>query len=55
MVGVYFLIEDWEAEVANFAKEIGFTAVILFSYEIKKELNFNNLRESFFQAVSNSS
>jgi len=55
MVGVYFLIEDWEEEVANFAKEIGFTAVILFSYEIKKEINFNNLRESFFQAVSNSS
>ena len=55
MVGVYFLIEDWEEEVANFAKEIGFTAVILFSYEIKRELNFNNLRESFFQAVSNSS
>jgi hypothetical protein len=55
MVGVYFLIEDWKEEVADFAKEIGFPSVILFSYEIKKELNFTNLRESFFQAVSNSS
>jgi len=55
MVGVYFLIEDWKEEVADFAKGIGFPSVILFSYEIKKELNFTNLRESFFQAVSNSS
>lgn len=27
----------------------------MFSFELKRELNFSNLRESFFQAVSNSS
>ncbi len=55
MVGVYFPIEEWRPEVLDFAKEIGSTSVILYSFEIKKELGFHNLRESFFQAVSNSS
>lgn len=55
MVGVYFPLEEWESEVLDISKEIGSIGVKLFSYEIKKELNFNNLRESYFQAVSNSS
>ncbi len=55
IVGVYFLIEEWENEVIDISKEIGNIGIKLFSYEIKKELNFNNLRESYFQAVSNSS
>lgn len=55
IVGVYFPIEEWENEVIDFSKEIGNIGIKLFSYEIKKELNFNNLRESYFQAVSNSS
>jgi len=55
LVGVYFPIEEWENEVLDISKEIGSIGVKLFSYEIKKELNFNNLRESYFQAVSNSS
>jgi hypothetical protein len=29
--------------------------VRLYSFELKRELNFSNLREAFFQAVSNSS
>jgi len=55
MVGVYFPLEEWESEVLDISKEIGSIGVKLFSYEMKKELNFNNLRESYFQAVSNSS
>jgi hypothetical protein len=55
MVGVYFFKEDWIDELADFAKEIGFPSIALFSYELKKELNSSNLREAFFQAVSNSS
>lgn len=55
IVGVYFPIEEWENEVIDISKEIGNIGIKLFSYEIKKELNFNNLRESYFQAVSNSS
>ncbi len=55
MVGVYFPIKEWKNEVIDFAKEIGFIYLTLYSFEIKKELGFHNLRESFFQTVSNSS
>lgn len=55
LVGVYFSFEDYGSEVINIAKELGKVGLKLFSYEVKKELNFNNLRESYFQAVSNSS
>ena len=55
IVGVYFPIEEWKTEVIDFAKEIGYPSIVLYSFELKKELGFHNLRESFFQAVSNSS
>lgn len=55
MVGCYFPFEDWSKEVYNFNSVIGNIPVKLYSFEIKRELNFSNLRESFFQAVSNSS
>ncbi len=55
LVGVYFPIEEWESEILDISKEIGSIGIKLHSYEIKKELNFNTLRESYFQAVSNSS
>ncbi|MEK6590457.1 MAG: HTH domain-containing protein [Nitrospinota bacterium] len=55
MVGCYFPIEDWKPEVVEFGAAIGGMAIKIFSFEIKKELTFGNLRESFFQTVSNSS
>ncbi|WP_126993436.1 COG2958 family protein [Thermosipho globiformans] len=55
IVGVYFPIEEWKSEVLDFAKEIGSSSIILYSFELKREIGFHNLRESFFQAVSNSS
>ena len=55
MVGVYFPIEGWKSEVIDFAREIGSPSIILYSFEIKRELGFHNLRESFFQSLSNSS
>jgi len=55
IVGVYFPLEQWEPEILDISKDIGNLAIKLYSYEIKKELNFSNLRESYFQAVSNSS
>jgi uncharacterized protein len=55
MVGCYFPVEDWKQEVVEFSSAIGSIAIKLYSFEIKKELNFSNLRESFFQTVSNSS
>lgn len=55
MVGSYFPIGEWESEVVDLSSVIGHVAVKLLSFEIKRELNFSNLRESFFQTVSNSS
>jgi hypothetical protein len=55
MVGCYFPLDEWKTEVVDFSSAIGYISIKLFSFEIKRELNFSNLRESFFQAVSNSS
>lgn len=55
MVGFYFPVDDWKPEVIEFGSAIGNIATKLFSFEIKRELTFGNLRESFFQTVSNSS
>ncbi|HQM80510.1 MAG TPA: HTH domain-containing protein [Syntrophorhabdaceae bacterium] len=55
MVGFYFPVGEWGDEVVALNAEIGNISIKLFSFEIKRELNFSNLRESFFQSVSNSS
>ena len=55
MVGCYFSMDDWKKEVYDFSNVIGVRPVVLYSFELKRELNFGNLRESFFQCVSNSS
>lgn len=55
MVGCHFALEDWKKEVYEFSGALGVRAIDLFSFEIKRELSFTNLRECFFQCVSNSS
>ena len=55
MVGCYFPLDDWKPVVLELASIIGNPAIKLFSFEMKKKLSFRNLRESFFQTVSNSS
>ena len=55
IVGVYFPLEQWEPEILDISKDVGNLAIKLYSYELKKSLSFSNLRESYFQAVSNSS
>ena len=55
LVGVYFPIDNWNDEILDFSKQIGMPPINLYSFELKIKLNFNNLRESFFQTVSNSS
>jgi hypothetical protein len=44
IVGVYFPTEEWKGEVIDFAKEISSTYITLYSFEIKRELGFHNLR-----------
>lgn len=55
MVGCYFPLDEWKPEVVDFSSTIGNISIKLYSFEIKRELNFSDLRESFFQTVSNSS
>ncbi len=55
MVACYFPIEDWSKNALELSEALGSSNVKLYSFELKRELSFSNLRESFFQAVSNSS
>ena len=55
IVGAFFPMEKWEPEIFDIVNYTGNQPVKIFSYELKKELNFSNLREAYFQAVSNSS
>jgi len=55
LVGVYLPIDDWEQDVIKFNQLLDNNSIRLFSFELKKTLTKGNYRESFFQAVSNSS
>lgn len=55
MVGFYLPLEDWQPNVIEFNRVSDNNALKLFSFELKRYLNKANYRESFFQAVSNSS
>lgn len=55
MVGCYFPIEDWSSSAVELSQALGSVNIKLYSFELKRELSFTNLREAFFQAVSNSS
>ncbi|MBV6477952.1 MAG: hypothetical protein HGGPFJEG_00697 [Ignavibacteria bacterium] len=55
IVGCYFPLDDLKQEVYELSSSIGNISIRLLSFELKRELSFGNLRESFFQTVSNSS
>lgn len=55
MVGFYSPVEDWNSKLFEFNKATDKTAIRLYSFELKKEIDRSNYREYFFQAVSNSS
>lgn len=55
MVGCYFSLGDLEPDVFDLTKSFGGVGIKLFSFELKRELSFHNLRSAFFQCVSNSS
>lgn len=54
MVGCYFSLGDLEPDVFDLTKSFGSVGIKLFSFELKRDLSFYNLRSSFFQCVSNS-
>jgi hypothetical protein len=55
MVGFYLPLDDWRPNVIEFNRLLDNNSLRLFSFEIKKGLVKANYRESYFQAVSNSS
>lgn len=55
LVGVYFPFGDYNKATTELQKALSINSIKLFSFEMKKELNYTNLRECYFQAVSNSS
>lgn len=55
LVGIYFPFEEFQYETLRLLETLKENTYKLFSFEVKIELNFINLREYFFQAVSNSS
>lgn len=55
IVGCYFPLDEWEKEVFELSSAIGNISIKIISFELKREISFSNLRESFFQTVSNSS
>ena len=55
IVAMQPLDRGWDALVRNCVQKSGSNSVRLWSFEVKKELTASNVRECFFQAVSNSS
>ncbi|MCL4172357.1 HTH domain-containing protein [Campylobacter jejuni] len=55
IVGVYFPYDDYEKETITLLENIKQNSYKFFSFELKIALNFSNLKECYFQAVSNSS
>ncbi|GAA7948467.1 COG2958 family protein [Helicobacter pylori] len=56
IVGVYFPYNKnkYKGETLEFLQHTGQKRHKIFSFELKKELSLSNLKESYFQAVSNS-
>lgn len=55
IVGMEDLSSDWEREVRECVSQCGDRRARLWSFEVKLLLNRSNVREAWFQAVSNSS
>lgn len=55
IVGIYFPFDRFQGETLKLLETFKENAYKLYSFEMKLELNFSNLRKSYFQAVSNSS
>ena len=55
LVGVYFPFGDYSKETMKLQSSLNVNSIKLFSFEMKKHLDYGNLRQCFFQAVSNSS
>lgn len=55
MVGFSLPMTNWSDRVVTMCGHYHLPKVIIYSYELKKEITMSSLREDYFQAVSNSS
>lgn len=55
LVGIVLTARDWHKEVVEFGRQLAQATAKVISFEMKISLDFSNLREAFFQTVSNSS
>lgn len=55
LVGIEILSQDWVHEIRDCVKLYSDKKSKLWSFEVKTTINLSNVRESYFQAVSNSS
>jgi len=55
VVALEDLSNDWHPEIKHVVQEISDRRTRLWSFEVKKIINRSNVREAYFQAVSNSS
>lgn len=55
MVGVNIPINSWDTSMISFSEKMGKFPMTLYSFELKTEVKLSNIREYYFQAVSNSS
>lgn len=55
MVGFSIPLEDWSQDILSLNELTERNALVFYSFELKKLIDKSNYRESFFQAVSNSS
>ncbi len=55
LVGLEDLSREWHQEIKDCVKQIADRKTKLWSFEVKKLINRSNVREAYFQAVSNSS
>ena len=55
IVGVHFPDGDYSSEVVELQDKLGCKNYKIYSFEMKKDLGFSNIRQCYFQAVSNSS
>ena len=55
LVAVHLPFDDLDQNTIALAKNAGIETITVYSFEMKKEITFSNVREYYFQAVSNSS
>lgn len=55
IVGMHFPFDKYEKQTFDLLNKLGKTSYKLYSFELKKTLTWGNLKEYYFQAVSNSS